>query len=603
MVIIQQKQKQEQWIGLNMIEDFREYLQENYPSKYDGVILDEGSDSADAHRGLAYVPFYPNQIKSATDNIGTYDLNNPDIRFSIAEEEKSPVLKVDWNKEGKPKEEDYETETIDPDSPILYEELEEKRKEALKDTLNALSYNGQRYDDIAGEEEWQEMSEDERIEWIEGSYDDWANDIWREVNENEEVAKSFAEKQYEKDYNLWGKQQLLIHARDMAKSYAESLGYTIIEEDENSSGTSYYLKVNNGEDDMTLRFSDHEQPDEKWNKERVTYMRDGKQYTAYNDVEAVIEDFELDLAPIWEFLQEYAPNKSNEDIRFLKEYNPDEPFQSDSDRERMITVLMGVDKNLLRDWDYTTAKEYLESKFFDLNDNTAQSVLNTARTRQRQEIHKGSVRKLQRERQIYAMEAYPFYRIATELFGDDLKGKIVPTERQKGIEMSGSFIHPWFKHTPEWQKKHAADRPKGNTDEIAQRASNELGRDVDENEIIEFFNGFTIAQINSDYSKLKATQREEDAYFTRIAQEEWESQENNRIQSEVERIMEATYEAEEIPISREWADQNQDKKNGASDQIRTGDTICASKLWRRAQARANQSPAEVRSKALKIHFE
>jgi hypothetical protein len=249
---------------------------------------------------------------------------------------------------------------------------------------------------------------------------------------------------------------------------------------------------------------------------------------------------------------------NNPDIRFLKEYNSDEPFVPDSDKERMITVLMGVDTEQLNSWDYQTAQEYLASKLFDVNDNTAQSILNTARTRKRQAIQKGNMKRLQRERQTFAMEAYPFYRIATELLGDDLKGKIIPTERQKGIEMSGSFIHPWFKHEPDWQKKHAADRPKGNTDEIAQRASNELGRDVDENEIIEFFNGFTIAQINSDYSKLKATQREEDAYFTRIAQEEWEAQETQRIQSEVERIMEATYADDEIPISREWAEQNQD---------------------------------------------
>lgn len=32
------------------------------------------------------VAFYPEQIKSATDNIGTFDKNNPDIRFSISEE-------------------------------------------------------------------------------------------------------------------------------------------------------------------------------------------------------------------------------------------------------------------------------------------------------------------------------------------------------------------------------------------------------------------------------------------------------------------------------------------------------------------------------------
>ncbi|MBP3575252.1 MAG: hypothetical protein J6J55_02025, partial [Paludibacteraceae bacterium] len=40
---------------------------------YDGVVYDNQE----------YVVFNPNQIKSATENIGTYDANNPDIRFSL----------------------------------------------------------------------------------------------------------------------------------------------------------------------------------------------------------------------------------------------------------------------------------------------------------------------------------------------------------------------------------------------------------------------------------------------------------------------------------------------------------------------------------------
>lgn len=34
-----------------------------------------------------YIAFYPEQIKSATDNIGTFDKNNPDVRYSFTEEE------------------------------------------------------------------------------------------------------------------------------------------------------------------------------------------------------------------------------------------------------------------------------------------------------------------------------------------------------------------------------------------------------------------------------------------------------------------------------------------------------------------------------------
>ena len=39
-----------------------------------------GYDGVDNY-GEEFIAFEPNQIKSATDNIGTFDSNNPDIRF------------------------------------------------------------------------------------------------------------------------------------------------------------------------------------------------------------------------------------------------------------------------------------------------------------------------------------------------------------------------------------------------------------------------------------------------------------------------------------------------------------------------------------------
>ncbi len=47
---------------------------------YDGLALED-----EEFGGISYVAFSPNQIKSATDNIGTFDANNPDIRYSIDE--------------------------------------------------------------------------------------------------------------------------------------------------------------------------------------------------------------------------------------------------------------------------------------------------------------------------------------------------------------------------------------------------------------------------------------------------------------------------------------------------------------------------------------
>lgn len=49
---------------------------------YDGVIIENDTDS-DIEAETFYVVFSPNQIKSATDNIGTFDRGNNDTRYSI----------------------------------------------------------------------------------------------------------------------------------------------------------------------------------------------------------------------------------------------------------------------------------------------------------------------------------------------------------------------------------------------------------------------------------------------------------------------------------------------------------------------------------------
>ena len=64
-----------------------EFLKENFGDKYDGIIYDEGGDQTDdgpKHRGISYVPLDGGtQVKSATDNIGTFDGKNPDIRYRL----------------------------------------------------------------------------------------------------------------------------------------------------------------------------------------------------------------------------------------------------------------------------------------------------------------------------------------------------------------------------------------------------------------------------------------------------------------------------------------------------------------------------------------
>lgn len=65
--------------------DISDYLDEHPELGYDAIILDEGGDLVDGEpisRGESIVIKDPTQIKSATDNIGTFDPTNPDIRYS-----------------------------------------------------------------------------------------------------------------------------------------------------------------------------------------------------------------------------------------------------------------------------------------------------------------------------------------------------------------------------------------------------------------------------------------------------------------------------------------------------------------------------------------
>lgn len=52
---------------------------------YDGLILDEIGYGSNMKERVSYVVFSPEQIKSATGNIGTFDRSNPDIRYDLDE--------------------------------------------------------------------------------------------------------------------------------------------------------------------------------------------------------------------------------------------------------------------------------------------------------------------------------------------------------------------------------------------------------------------------------------------------------------------------------------------------------------------------------------
>ena len=87
----------EEWIekaddlSLQMKEEITKTLKDN---DYDGVILknDAGSGGRTVE---TYIALEPTQVKSATNNIGTFDKNNPDIRYSLSKKNAGSQTKND----------------------------------------------------------------------------------------------------------------------------------------------------------------------------------------------------------------------------------------------------------------------------------------------------------------------------------------------------------------------------------------------------------------------------------------------------------------------------------------------------------------------------
>ena len=87
--------REDPWLGTttnNVASDAKEW-------GYDGAIITNVIDTgglADPGEATVYVAFSPNQIKSATDNVGAFDAKNPDIRFRRGEpvEEKGNLVAV-----------------------------------------------------------------------------------------------------------------------------------------------------------------------------------------------------------------------------------------------------------------------------------------------------------------------------------------------------------------------------------------------------------------------------------------------------------------------------------------------------------------------------
>ena len=397
------------------------------------------SDRESDPRGQASSGGITDLTKNLSQNPENASGNQEKMRFSIA-----PV--IESNKQWR-----------DPDSDPRMIELEQQKAEALKDPLNALADNGQRFADIIGEEEWAEMSEEERIEEIEGSYDAHMDDLWNEIEEEQQFSREDAE-------------SLISQAYDATVQYAEQLGYTVTANDVSRKSLSTYITVDNGSEDFKIRISDH------WN-----INRSGVEHFGNNDVDVIVQNDKIDLSDVWQFLEENAPDNGN--VRFS--VSDGDGFVSTADREKMITVLMGIPQQQLDNMDGAAALDYLTQKQFKVpSDDMAQSMLNTARQRRKDIIKQFA----DKRRKDWIMDNYPFYRALVELGGENAKVLLPKGELYKNY--SGSFF-------ARGKLKNGTAVPlKDIVDKI--QASGTYTKNL-ESKVLKFFDGLNISKLQQSY--------------------------------------------------------------------------------------------------------
>ena len=102
---------------------------------YDGVIIENDTDS-DIEAETFYVVFSPNQIKFATDNIGTFDRGNDDTRYSIEDS--------GWDAYHRRNQEELESNTSAAERARRTERAEERAaaEEEARDRLGTLAKGG-----------------------------------------------------------------------------------------------------------------------------------------------------------------------------------------------------------------------------------------------------------------------------------------------------------------------------------------------------------------------------------------------------------------------------------------------------------------------------
>jgi hypothetical protein len=355
-------------------------------------------------------------------------------------------------------------------------------------------------------------------------------------------------------------------ARNAAEEYAKSLGYTIIDHDSNKYGTSSYLIIDNGKLDedgdsegpFTLRFSDHAQPFSRDNGEDITYMRNGKVYSAGYTIEAVIDNnYEIDLSDVWQFLEQHAPNNGN--VRFSV-------IQMSEDEERdyvnILKPFMMRNPNAAK----SEVFDFLKSKGVDVNEKTAWYCARFAAAENKSAIAKERVKR----RNDWLYENVDLYRQVIDVAGSDFK--IKPSLTFDGEDFTGSFISKEFrkysrkrkqrdKESDKQYKNYLKRREKAlanaegmSSYEIAQAIAEKYGQDAQEVEqkLIDFFRDLTKNDLNRKYSDYLAEKNFETKELDRRLLLEWDrQQEQERIQEVLEIITKKG-----TLITPEWINEN-----------------------------------------------
>lgn len=117
---------------------------------YDGVIL-EKDDGSFGRSTDAYIALHPEQVKSATDNIGTFDSSNPDIRYSREPERLNELRRQNERKLAQATAEDAANENergLIRDYQKQYSKIEDIREKlsAAQQTLTEAEDGGADYD-------------------------------------------------------------------------------------------------------------------------------------------------------------------------------------------------------------------------------------------------------------------------------------------------------------------------------------------------------------------------------------------------------------------------------------------------------------------------